>query len=717
MAIKPIQRFGKFTPTGVDRSGEIRMRALAGLGEKVFDITRDVYKTKREEEAVGEAIEAAEKARKVDPATGEVTYEDVEKRSALKFGASVYNQTLIQAMSSQRDSDSRIRIAELAETYKDDPTGFQNEAQAYKKGLLEASPDEMRISIDADLSERIFAQQQKINTAHNTKVKSDSIAKHTSNIEQGATEALRHARLGDETALNSEIASVHKSMDARALIDESFDAEYAKNKLALAVNRQKESAKLDKLFDEDPNKARAYLDDLRGNIPKGEDPDSWDTFTASEQAELNRRASNKKAQETVNTQADKEFVDGVVASISMGKDVDAKDLDKAYEIAKGTDAEKNLKDAVEVSNFVKQDYTTRNGIKKQAEEAGIGGAELLEKLNVAEANMARALDNDPMGTAFSQGAGGIEKSEFNVLQPTPEALAERKNQAKLASLHYYGKENVPFSILTKAEKDTLVAGFVEMTPMEQEALASVYGADSAIWGLFSDDDEGVYAQGATHPNKSVRLGIFDGIQALEEGTIRFLPTDKDTSKDTFYDYIGQDTVPDEDAKDLLEASMAYYASIVPQGSAYDSDAFENAVRAVVGNVGVVRGEKTLIGGNITEDQLELYFDEMTVDELRTLLPNKTDAQLANDLDLITGEARVKQVAGNKYIIDLGGYTVYEEDGITPYEFTVNEESLLSALVTGGLSREEAIAKADAYRVDTAKSRYGRVSPFAPSIGF
>jgi hypothetical protein len=108
---------------------------------------------------------------------------------------------------------------------------------------------------------------------------------------------------------------------------------------------------------------------------------------------------------------------------------------------------------------------------------------------------------------------------------------------------------------------------------------------------------------------------------------------------------------------------------------------------------------------------------MTVDELRTLLPNKTDAQLANDLDLITGEARVKQVAGNKYIIDLGGYTVYEEDGITPYEFTVNEQSLLSALVTGGLSREEAIAKADAYRVDTAKSRYGRVSPFAPSIGF
>jgi hypothetical protein len=717
MAIKPITRYGKFTPTGVDRSGEIRMRALAGLGEKVTDLAVGFGKAKREQEAFGEAVQAVEKARTVDPDTGEIKYGEVEKRSSFKYGSAQYNQALFSAVRSQREQDSRAEINELSITYKDDPTGFQSASSAYLEGLLESAPEEMRPTIRQDVGNRILTAQNSIVNAYDRKQKQTAILEHKNNIEEGASEALRQAQLGNEAALNNEINSVHASIDARALVDENFDPEYAKNKLALGINRQKESGKLARLFDEDPNKARAHLDDLRGNIPKGEDPDAWRTFTTGEQAELNRRASNKKAQETVNTQADKEFVDGVVASISMGKDVDAEDLDKAYEIAKGTDAEKNLKDAVEVSNFVKQDYTTRNNIKKQAEEAGIGGAELLEKLNVAEANMARALDSDPMGTAFAQNAGGIVQSEFNVLQPTQESLAERKNQAKLASLHYYGKENVPFSILTRAEKEMLVEGFAVMTPKEQEALASVYGADSAIWGLFSDDDEGVYAQGATHPNKSVRLGIFDGVQALEEGTIRFLPSDKDMSKDFFYDYIGQDTVPDGDAKDLFEASMAYYASIVPQGSEYDSDAFKNAVRAVVGNVGVVRGEKTLISGDITEDQLELYFDEMTVDELRTLLPNKTDAQLANDLDLITGEARVKQVAGNKYIIDLGGYTVYEEDGITPYEFTVNEESLLSALVTGGLSREEAIAKTDAYRVDTAKSRYGRVSPFAPSIGF
>ena len=80
MAIKPIIRYGKFTPTGVDQSGEIRMRALAGLGEQVYDITRDVVKTKREEEAVGEAVQVAEEARKVDPVTGEITYGEVEKR-------------------------------------------------------------------------------------------------------------------------------------------------------------------------------------------------------------------------------------------------------------------------------------------------------------------------------------------------------------------------------------------------------------------------------------------------------------------------------------------------------------------------------------------------------------------------------------------------------------------------------------------------------------
>lgn len=59
MAIKPIIRYGEFTPTGVDRSAETRMRALAGLGEQAMKLAvgaAEREKTKREAEEKEQAV-------------------------------------------------------------------------------------------------------------------------------------------------------------------------------------------------------------------------------------------------------------------------------------------------------------------------------------------------------------------------------------------------------------------------------------------------------------------------------------------------------------------------------------------------------------------------------------------------------------------------------------------------------------------------------------
>ena len=59
MAIKPITRYGKFTPTGVDRSAETRMRALAGLGEQAMKLAvgeAEREKTKKEAEEKEQAV-------------------------------------------------------------------------------------------------------------------------------------------------------------------------------------------------------------------------------------------------------------------------------------------------------------------------------------------------------------------------------------------------------------------------------------------------------------------------------------------------------------------------------------------------------------------------------------------------------------------------------------------------------------------------------------
>ena len=84
MAIKPITRYGTFTPTGVDQTEARRLQALAGLGTQVRELAVGVGKAKREQEAVVEGTQAGIEAAR--------TGEDIELKSPIKFGGATYNQ-------------------------------------------------------------------------------------------------------------------------------------------------------------------------------------------------------------------------------------------------------------------------------------------------------------------------------------------------------------------------------------------------------------------------------------------------------------------------------------------------------------------------------------------------------------------------------------------------------------------------------------------------
>jgi len=678
MAIKPITRYGKFAPTGVDQSGEIRMRALAGLSEQVYDITRDVVKTKREQEAVGEAVQAAEEARTVDPATGKITYGEVEQRGALKFGSAQFNQALNSTVRSQREQDSRAKIAEYKETYKDDPTGFQNATDGYLKGLLEGAPEEMRPTIRQDVSGRILTAQTTINTNFQIKQKETAINLHKGNINDGVTEATRLARMGDADALAVEKQSVFASIDARALVDEDFDPVAAKQQFNNLVNQQSELYKINALFDKDPESAYAYLDDLRGKIPKGVDPDNWKKFTDSAQTGLGKREYANKIKNKREAQQDREYVDGVVAQIGMGT-ADPEDVQKAIDMSEGTDQAKNIRDAQEVAQYSAQPTSERTKFRNKAEELGREGAELLVKMKAQEYKIQQALVKDPMGLALQQGV--VDLGDFNPLNPTPESVALAKEQAAEASEHY----GVQIPILTASQTTQLIEYFnsEDITAEQQTAIARVYGADSGIWSQFSEENAGVYAQGATHPDATVSTGIFKGNNRLKQGIVSVKGADKTDALDEFYEYIGSDTVPDADATDLYEASLAYYAGTVGQGADFDKDAFKSAVKAVTGNVETVRGFKTILPKDVSSDDLEKYFDNMSELEYRKIAGDKPDNQVKMDLELIRNADRIVAIKDGKYLVThANGQAVFNANGM-PLEFTVNAETISDNMLRTG----------------------------------
>lgn len=373
------------------------------------------------------------------------------------------------------------------------------------------------------------------------------------------------------------------------------------------------------------------------------------------------------------------------------------DVQKAITMSEGTDQAQNIRDAQEVSQYVVKSSVERQGLRDSAEKLGTEGAEVLQKMQAAEYKIQQALAKDPMGTAISQGV--VDLSDFNPLVPTTESVELAKEQAAIASEHY--GTQVP--ILTASQTTQLIEYFnsEDITAEEQASIARVYGADSGIWSQFSEQNAGVYAQGATHPNSTVSTGIFKGNNRLKQGIVSVKGSDKTDSLVKFYDYIGSDTVPDADAKDLYDASVAYYASTIGQGESYDSNTFKTAIKSVVGQVESVRGFKTLLTEGITEDQMDFYFDNMTMDQYlvaKGIDVTKDDtsvemySKLFNELELINGSGRIRAVKGNAYVIETpSGTSLYDKNGKI-IEFTIDADSI-SRMRDVTAKKQRAVAEA------------------------
>lgn len=671
MAIKPITRYGKFTPTGVDRSAETRMRALAGLGEQLQEMAVGTAKRVKEAEAPKEAVRAAEEARKVDPETGEVTYAEVKERSAFKYGSAQYNQKLFSTMRSQREQDSRARIKELQETYKDDPLGFENEASSYLDGLLEGAPEEMRPTIRQDVSGRILTAQTAINNAYDVKQRNTAIAEHQGNINDGVAEMTRLIVNGEDATV--EYNSAIESIKALAEVDESYDYEQAVTNLN---KKRDETARTKKLLDTaETDVSQAYKDllDLEDKIPSNYSADEWAKYLENTRKRINVKKSVIENAKIVDKQAEKEFADGVTAQVAMGQDYNEEDLEKALKIYEGTDAKKNLEDAVQIHEYKQSSFNERIKLREQAKNLGVQGAEVLAKMVQAENQLNTALLQDPMGYAFTQKSSGVVRSDFNVLNPTKETLEQRKANAKLASQHYTnGQKNFP--ILTSSEADEFIQGFALMTANEQSDLAQVYGADSYIWGLLSDKNQGVYAQAGSHPSKNVSQKIFDGLEAIKADPAQVSGKDFTKTFETyFYNYIGEGTVPYQDEADLFDAAVAFYASTVPQGTRIiNTKKTSEAIKSVIGEVIDYNGYKTILPTGVTEDQFEEYWDNVTLNTIANIMPNDTESRQKQVLRFFqSGDVRMQQVAGGQYIARLGDQVVVHDINGNPVYFNID----------------------------------------------
>jgi hypothetical protein len=253
MAIKPIKRYGKFTPTGVDDSEARKLEALAGVGKEVMKLAVGYGKAKREQEAVVEGTQKGVEAAK--------TGSDLETKSPLKFGGSMHDAAMYKAYELESYSviDSHIESAKTA--HPNDTIQYQNVLNGKMEGMLSSAPPEVKLNL-----QNYFTKANK--TAFNSvqtleKKKTDDQLLAALNVGTKSLENLTGnlARAGDE--VNSREAQLEHQMDLLAAVEARIlSAEKAEIKIAALKDEvaiQTQEGQVDRaIFDsEDDLKTRA----------------------------------------------------------------------------------------------------------------------------------------------------------------------------------------------------------------------------------------------------------------------------------------------------------------------------------------------------------------------------------------------------------------------------------------------------------------------------
>ncbi len=670
-----IESYGEFRPTGVDDSAARRMQALAGLGETVAGVAEQFGRAKADEFATTRAKKAIDEATTIDPETGEVTREKIEMQSGMGWGRDAYNKEIAvheEAIRQQYldgiDREAQTNLNRFFDENKNNPDAANTIATEYAKGLVNNVSPEYQGLVSDSLSNAIFKATETLRSNKRAADISFQITQGQEVLQENLDMIAANAFKGENTA--DAIATYEARVDSLAALspEQQNQAAGRKNLVRITLKESELAGKLQRIADGEGG-IPAAMEELTkfesATSPSWYTEDAKNAFIQKQQTQLNRKKSRSIAANAVATQESKDFVDGVVNQLGLGVEVPSVVLTKARSMAVTPAQKKSLFNAEQSALYATSSSADRQQLLTTA-LALPETADLAKNMIAINKRIQSALNQDPLAFSISQGV--VESVEIDLLNPTAEQLTAAYEQAGIASK--FQGVNVP--ILTDPQVDSLLKAWPELDPTAQAELANAYGPRSFIWGKFADKNQGVYAQGAAHPNSNVRTQIFDGKAALNANATKFGETSTAVFERTFNEMVGSDTLPDQDYRDMLDASISVYASMTGQGTHIASSReFKQAVASVVGNVPTIRNYKTILPYNVTDDELEGYFDNMDVATLQQLSSEeKTPEQLEKDLTLIKQSSRIKAISNDRYVIQPGsGLGIF--DGLRPLEFTVN----------------------------------------------
>jgi hypothetical protein len=717
MAKQPRQQrvgfYGEFRPTGIDDSAARRMQALAGLGATVAGVAEQFGIAKAEELAPLKAKKAIDEATSIDPETGKITLQKVERKTGLGWGKDAYNaeiavheEAIKQKYLTDISNDTATSLGKLFDENLNDPENFNTLAQELVKGVVSGVSPEYQSIVASSLNQDIFNNTEKLRSNKRMNDIAQTIQEGVDNLNSSVDEITLASRNGedvtkqvDQTKLKikglSNLSPEQKKQETSRL--EALDKQVYESRIAGELNRLTET--------EGEKEAYAKLIEIENNPQKGYSGPEWQTFINNQKTQITKTGSLINAGNEIATAEFNATVKEYENKASLGFAISESEQAKMTAKVAGTKYEAGVAMANELAQFAVKPVSKRKELIAQAKKSG--NATLTNQLEILNNRLQTEIATDAFSLGMKQGY--VDYTTLNVAdilsgtdEEAKQAFRTRKTDAGLLS-QIYGT-NV--SVFTQEEASQLTAALPSMDVQQKMRLATVLGEDSGVWAQISKDPAvGAFAQVSALGNNDVSRIVFTGEERVRlDPSVKLKGIDETNALNILDEIVGEGIYGANDKKSVFQAASAYYYGANSSRDMLDQDMWKASIQAVTGGIEKVRDHPTQLTKGVTANDLDLYFSTITSDDLETMgakqIIIKTDAsKLPSDLLTISPivaafaspllakeekenltlnkvhQGRVLAVEGKgNYVITVGSEVVSKPDG-SPLIFNVTPEKI------------------------------------------
>ena len=388
----------------------------------------------------------------------------------------------------------------------------------------------------------------------------------------------------------------------------------------------------------------------------GQDRIAW---TNRARAEVERQDLKRK---TLQKQQDTELVSDTILAFESGMFVSTDELIAASSSAErlGATKSEDLAVARATSEYILLPKASRETFKPNV--TGVANAELLGAMDKADARIDSEIKKD--GYSFAVQQNLIENVELDLQDPA--TFEARVKQSEFLESHY----GQPVSPLTAEEASMLVRGLDLMSPTDKTQLAMTLGDAPAVWKQLDAKNAGLFAMTGAIGDPSIMENVFKGQELIKSGLSSTIS--KADYLPEFDDIVGSVYVG-KDRRDMLSASMAYYAATADNPD-FDSSDFEDAVQAVSGGIAKINGNKIELPRGVDEDDFDDFIDEFSPTSVEVFggvwgMKNEEAAELIQKSALVS-------VGANQYNVRLDdGSRLFSATGDKPLVISFDAELL------------------------------------------